>query len=183
MADDRILIQHCRQLNERQETQVLAILTECDSEFVPPLSSRESTTQTSFSPSSENMPSKVPITYFEQMKRQEFLLAVMGDSVVGFMSFTPAREMIVGGIQLTTLYLSTIAVGRQYRKRGIARLCYDYLIQRFGQNNIVTRTWSGNEGHIHLLHTLGFTLLEKIENDRGNGIHTVYYGRLTEDEE
>jgi hypothetical protein len=39
-----------------------------------------------------------------------------------------------------------------------------------------TRTWSTNASHLDLLDELGFDLIKRVEDDRGDGIDTVYYG-------
>jgi hypothetical protein len=54
---------------------------------------------------------------------------------------------------------------------------YREMIAAFPTRPIFTRTWDGNAGHLKVLDRLGFSLLETLENDRGPGIHTVYYGR------
>ena len=162
---------------------MFSLLKETDAEFVPPLSARESTTQTDLSQGTKTYEQREPITYFRELRKQEFLLAEEADRILGFLSFTSDREMELSGKHFSALYISTIAVGKAYRRRGIAGQLYDELLRRFGERTIVTRTWSTNRGHIHLLRNLNFTLLETIENDRGNGIDTVYYGRIKSYEE
>ena len=46
---------------------------------------------------------------------------------------------------------------------------------------VTTRTWDSNDRHLDLLSDLGFELLTRIEDDRGEGIDTVYYGIAVED--
>lgn len=183
MKETAVFVRYCKQLNEEQAGQVLDLLTESDLEFVPPLSARESTTQTDLSQGTKHCEQKVPLAYFRELQKQEFLLATENDRVVGFLSFTSDREMELGTQSFTAQYISTIVVGKAYRRMGIARQFYGVLLQRYREKNIVTRTWSTNRGHLHLLRELGFALLETIENDRGDGIDTVYYGRMKTYEE
>lgn len=183
MTDRTLVVQYCKELKEEQAGQVLSLLTESNLDFVPPLSARESTTQTELSRPGEGNEAKVPMRYFEEMKKQEFILATEGDRILGFMSFAPDREMCLAGRRFTADYLSTIVVGKAFRRQGIAGRCYACLLRHCKGRNIVTRTWSTNTGHIRLLRELNFSLLETIANDRGNGIDTVYYGRMKNHEE
>ena len=143
-----------------------------DKEFIPPLSSRSSTTQQTLAGASGNGID----SYFEEMKKQSFVLAFEDDKVAGFMSFRENYENdhLPKG---ENLYASTCVVHPDFRGRGMMRGFYEAMIAAFPTRPIYTRTWHENIGHLKVLERLGFVLLETLENDRGPGIHTVYFGR------
>ncbi len=154
-------------------TQLRELLILGDKEFIPPLSSRGSTTQQGLA-EAEDMGGID--SYFEEMKNQCFVLALEGDVLAGFMSFkiNHTGAHIPEG---ENLYASTSVVHPDYRGRGLMTSFYTEMIRAFPEKAIYTRTWHENFGHLKVLSRLGFELLERIENDRGDGIHTVYYGR------
>lgn len=45
---------------------------------------------------------------------------------------------------------------------------------------IATRTWSTNKTHIKILEGLGYIKIIELKDDRGSGIHTVYYSKKVE---
>ncbi len=145
-----------------------------DKEFIPPLSSRGSTTQQGLA--SAKATGGID-AYFEEMKQQCFVLAMEGDVMAGFMSFKINHHgpHIPEG---DNLYASTSVVHPDFRGRGLMTGFYREMIRSFPDRAIYTRTWHENFGHLKVLSRLGFSLLETLENDRGEGIHTVYYGRL-----
>jgi ribosomal protein S18 acetylase RimI-like enzyme len=55
---------------------------------------------------------------------------------------------------------------------------YDHLFnEKYADRNIFTRTWSTNTAHISILKKYNFREIHRIENDRGEGIDTVYFSR------
>lgn len=167
---------YTKKINKKQEEQIFNILCEADKEFIPHLSNRTSTYQNNLLFNLED--EKLPYSYFDKIKMQSALMAVQNDDIVGFMSFVEEYEIELGGKRYDTLYLSTLIVKKEYRKQGISFNLYKNLMDTFSDKSIITRTWSTNESHLKLLDKLGFELLECIENDRGIGIDTVYYGRI-----
>ncbi|MBE6711893.1 MAG: GNAT family N-acetyltransferase [Ruminococcaceae bacterium] len=158
--------------NENLLKSVYELVVLGDQEFIPPLSARSSTTQQTLAGAQGNGID----AYFEEMKKQSFVLAFEQDKVVGFMSFRENYENphLPAG---ENLYASTCVVHPDFRGRGMMRSFYEAMIKAFHTRPIYTRTWHENIGHLKVLDRLGFTLLETIENDRGPGIHTVYFGR------
>lgn len=157
----------------RYLAQLRALLVLGDREFIPPLSSRTSTTQ-------QGLASAEAVggidAYFEEMKVQSFVLALEGDVVAGFMSFRRDHK----GAHIPegpNLYASTSVVHPDFRGKGLMTGFYREMIRAYPTLPIYTRTWDGNVGHLKVLDRLGFSLLAEIKNDRGPGIHTVYYGR------
>lgn len=144
-----------------------------DKEFIPPLSSRSSTSQQGLS---EAKATGGIDAYFEEMKHQCFVLALEGERMAGFMSFKidHAGAHIPDG---PNLYASTSVVHPDFRGQGLMTGFYKEMIRAFPERPVYTRTWHENAGHLKVLGRLGFELLALLENDRGAGIHTVYYGR------
>lgn len=162
-----------KQLTSAHEAGVWNLLASVDSEFVPPLSSRESTTDRVLF--GRKTGDNGPKDYFETMKKQSFILAVQNDTVIGFLSFIPDHSVMIDGKEFTCDYVSTLAVAREERGRGITRKMYTRLFLVRPNRCCATRTWSLNEAHLRILHELGFRLASRLPDDRGQGIDTVYY--------
>ena len=79
----------CEKLrDEKLLSQLRRLLILGDKEFIPPLSSRSSTTQQGLGSAKG---SGIDL-YFEEMKEQSFVLALEGDILAGFMSFRIDHE-------------------------------------------------------------------------------------------
>jgi len=162
-----------KKLQKAYQDDVWELLCASDKEFVPPLSERNSTTQQSFSGDEVNK--RGPVTYYQQMLQQEFILAVENEKVIGFLSFIPDHSLQVKGKEFECDYVSTIVVSSGFRGHGIAWKMYHTLFENRKGKNFATRTWSTNYSHIHLLKKMGFELVALLPNERGDGIDTVYY--------
>jgi len=164
-------------LSHKDGIAIKAMLKEADKEFIPPLSSRHSTTESDLS--GKYVSEKGIEEYYEKIKNQSVLLCRENGKIVGFMSFILNHSVTVNDSRIDCLYLSTLIVSENHRRKHIAREMYDKLLKKYGKKtNIITRTWSTNKEHTSLLHRLGFALLESITDDRGQGIDTVYYGKM-----
>lgn len=165
--------------NERYKQEILELLTLCDHEFIPALSSRESTTQSNLSDNSQrNSDSKntIPYEYFKNLLNQYMLVATINYKVVGFMSFKLNYTCEhISETFLPNLYVSTVIVNPNCRGKGITKLFYKKLNEEFFDHYIFTRTWSSNIGHLKILNSIGFENTVTIKNDRGENIDTVYY--------
>lgn len=163
--------------DEKILSQLRELLIFGDKEFVPPLSSRCSTTQQGLSSAKGNGID----SYFDEMKSQCFVLALEGDILAGFMSFkiNHKGEHIPEG---ENLYASTAIVHPDFRGQGLMTGFYREMIRAFPKKPIYTRTWHENFGHLKVLGRLGFNQIDFLENDRGKGIHTVYYCRFPDAE-
>ncbi|MBO4414450.1 MAG: GNAT family N-acetyltransferase [Lachnospiraceae bacterium] len=197
---------HRKRLWEKYIPGVRKLLFDADREFYPPLSARNSTTQTllkhsnqdkdndngeaaeSDAPNSADKTDKshimnstgqaaIPEEYFRTMSRQNIVMAIEGETVAGFMSYKPAYELDIKGKKIICSYVSTIVVSPQYRGKGITSEMYKKLFEETGDAFVATRTWSKNSAHIHILKKMGFRLLMTLKDDRGPGIDTVYYGK------
>ena len=150
------------------------LLVLCDHEFVPPLSSRGSTTQADLEV--EETEGAIPKEYFNNILAQNNLVAIEDGHIVGFMSFK--KNYVCENISseyAPNLYVTTIIVHPDYRHQGIAGKFYNRLMRKFRKHYIFTRTWSSNKGHLRILTQLGFHGHCYLADDRGPGVDTVYY--------
>ncbi len=156
---------------EQYRTELLNILTENDTAFVPPLSQRTGTTQTVFA--GQHNPNGVE-DYLTQMLTQQIVGVFLEEQIVGFVSYVENRAY--ENFEFPNIYLSTLVLQPQTRGMGITKKVYHYLFnEMYPERNVYTRTWSTNVAHIKILQDFGFTELKRIPNDRGVGIDTVYY--------
>ncbi|MBQ8425251.1 MAG: GNAT family N-acetyltransferase [Clostridia bacterium] len=159
--------------------QILNLLILSDKEFIPALSSRESTTQTNLSGNSQNENTNknvIPYNYYKNILNQSMLVATFENYIIGFMSFKKNYTCEhISEEFLPNLYVSTVIVNSNYRGKGITKLFYKKLNELFFDHHIFTRTWSTNAGHLKILNSLGFKNTVCLKNDRGENIDTVYY--------
>lgn len=160
-------------LPEKYRPQIRMMLQKYGEEFIPPLSVRSGTTQKSFDESNN----KNSEDYYHKMINQAFIIDVEEDMVRGFLSFIPDYSLSLKDNILVCDYISTIIVKKEYRNQNITKKMYNELFKRRSSRVYVTRTWSSNYAHLHILNSIGFTQFFNISNDRGNGIDTVYYIR------
>lgn len=143
-------------------------------EFVPPLTARSGTTQAGL----KDLGQVEDGGYFEEMLEQDAILAFRGGRLAGFLSFrAPYFDENLERV-CPCIYVSTLAVGKDHRRAGVARALYGYLfalpLTPKLPKWLVLRTWSTNENHLGLLAELGFEEKLTIPDDRGEGIHTIY---------
>lgn len=152
--------------------QLYRLLEAADQEFVPPLSSRSSTTQQTLCGGVGNGVED----YFNEMKQQSFVLALDGDKVAGFMSFR-FDHRCDHSPAFPNLYASTCVVGPDSRGQGLMKKFYEEMIRAYPDRTLFTRTWEDNKAHLRVLDKLGFHQTARLENHRGPGVHTVYFER------
>lgn len=160
---------------EEYSAQIFDIMLAGDKDFVPPLSARFSTSDMSFS---ANTGAKNGINaYFEDMIREQMLVAVENGTLLGFVTFK--RDLVQSPIEADTLpnlYICTLLLSPAARGKGITQKMYAHLFDDlYPDVNLYTRTWSTNAAHLKILTRFGFNLIKRIENDRGAGIDTVYF--------
>ena len=152
------------------------LLSVVDYEFVPSLSSRDSTTQTSLSSSEKTLELD---SYFQGMMEQINIVMLSNDNLLGFVSFRHNHRIDSLEKYSPCTYLSTIAVNPVFRGEKVATKLYGFMMNevatKYPSKYLLTRTWSTNEIHIKLLKNLGFKLIKTVENQRGKGVDTVYY--------
>ena len=149
--------------------QAYEMLEKADNEFVPPLSSRTSSTQKDLLNVEKGNGIK---SYFEQLKEQRFASVYEDNTLIAFASFTEnyvCKEIT----ELPNIYVSTVVVGPKSRGKGVTLKIYNALFEKY--TTIFTRTWSTNYAHIKILVRLGFKPVKILPNDRGNGIDTIYF--------
>ena len=166
-------------IESQYEPEIWKILCECDNEFVPPLSSRE----TSYQSKLDNCVTTdvKPISYYQIMIKQLFLIAFDDEKIVGFMTFRSNYASSELSLFSPSNYISTICVTHSYRNKGITNNFYRFieasLPSEYMMPFISTRTWSTNSNHIHLLQKYDYTLATNLKNHRGPGIDTLYYAK------
>ncbi|MBE6911737.1 MAG: GNAT family N-acetyltransferase [Ruminococcaceae bacterium] len=166
-------------LTEGQKKEIWELLKAYDHEFVPPLSARNS--------AFKKIPGKDgnlvineegPVVYFNEIINYKFVLALLDEKIVGFMTYIPNHTVAVEGYEpFVAEYASTAIVTPECRGQGAMKRFYQEIIDRNPGKNVATRTWSGNEAHLHVLAKHGFELFATLKDDRGSGIDTVYYIR------
>ncbi len=153
--------------------QILEILTMANEEFVPPLSSRASTTQQDLLGNDKGDGVQL---YFEEMKKQRLLIAYNKEQVLAFVSY---KENFVndeiGNTTLPNIYITTLVVRPEFRGKGLTKAMYKWLFSFYKNANIFTRTWSTNLPHIRILSQFGFHPFRVLKNHRGQGVDTVYF--------
>ena len=153
-------------------------------EFVPPLGFRgpmkDFALEEAASAAASAQVEAEPVKYLEQMDGQPAILALDEDgTLLGFASFVENRDLSESLGVVATIYLSTIIVGSNARRRGVAAKLYEALFRHARTLDdaaiIVTRTWSTNASHIPLLGRLGFSVAKRLPDDRGPGVDTLYF--------
>ena len=160
-------ITHSNGIPEEYKQQIKDLLILCDSEFIPPLSFRTSSTQQDLKLDEQKQRSID--SYFACTCAQINNFIIKKDKVIGFMSY------IEDTVTNPEVYISTIIVHPDYRQEQCAQKLYQYIFQHYTNTKIRVRTWSTNVGHINLLSRLGFSEYRRMKDDRGEGIDTIYF--------
>jgi len=168
------------QLSAVEKEMVWEILCQCDEDFYPPLSARNSSSQKNLKDTGTCSVEEKPTVYYEEMIQQYFILAYEEDEVVGFMTFKQDYECEALKEFGVSLYITTVCVKKEKRGRGIMKALYQVMEQEVsaacGCKRISTRTWSLNDAQIHELSKRGYDKLCVLKDDRGPGVDTVYFG-------
>lgn len=152
------------------------LLVLCDREFVPPISSRTSTTQSDLS---QNDTGDGISAYLAALMEQEIVCALDGDTLLGFVSYRLDHTCDeIGADTHPNLYVSTLIVSPESRGQGLTKIIYANLFEKYASRRIFTRTWSTNLAHIKILEKFGFSEHLRIKNHRGENIDTVYFALL-----
>ena len=157
----------------------IKMIGDCDHEFVPPLSHRFSPSQTVFTPDActkDGLPG-----YVDDMCRiSNILCAFEGEEMLGFVAYRlDMTNQYLTAETLPNLYVAVLLVKPEARGRGITKQFYDHLfLEKYPDRNLYTRTWSTNQAHARILRRFGLEIVIRIENDRGEGIDTVYFGKV-----
>ena len=186
-----IRLEDFESVDDEHSQMVIDLLTACDDEFVPPLSSRHSTTQRELESVIANTAGITTvivgavIEYFDDMRRHPIVLAVDegddGERLVGFVSYI--RDYRLDFIDEPVTYVSTICVDKRRRKHGTASRLYERLediVHSQGGGVIALRTWSTNAAHCRLLDKLGYGRVKRIPDDRMPHVDTLYFAKRVE---
>ena len=165
--------------NKEQEKfydQIFEMMQDGDKDFIPPLSARSSTTQKDLSGKEGSIEGLK--SYFEEMKNQRFMVCVDEDRLVSFVSFKENfTNDKIQSKDLPNIYLSTLIMRPEYRGQKVTQTLYEKLFDIYKDSSIFTRTWSTNIAHIKILSKFDFEPIAILENDRGEGIDTVYFAK------
>ena len=150
-----------------------SLLAAADEEFVPPLSSRSSSTQRDLSGGEKS--SDGISKYFEQLKAQRFAAVYEDGGLIAFVSYKENYTCPeIPQEELPNIYISTLVASPKARGKGVTKALYSKLFASYADRNVFTRTWSTNFAHIKILQDFGFETVKVLKNDRGKGIDTVY---------
>lgn len=172
-------------LTQQEWNDIWEILCECNNEFVPPLSSRNSSSQADLrtGPGAAGAcAADQPFVYFEELRKQQFIVAVKDSRVVGFLSFRTGYICDALSDFGASNYITTVCVRKDSRKQGILTMMYELmetcLPDEVDCDRISTRTWSQNDPQINTLMKKGFSIVKRIPDDRGPGVDTLYFGKV-----
>lgn len=150
------------------------MLEAADHEFVPALSCRSSSTQKNLLEHVKNIDGIKQ--YFEQLKGQRFAAAFEDGKLIAFVSYKENYSCAeIPKNELPNIYISTLVASPSARGKGVTKALYGTLFSEYETSNVFTRTWSTNFAHIKILQNFGFEVIKVLENDRGNGINTIYF--------
>ena len=155
---------------------VINMMRVCDNDFVPPMSARFSPFQTELS-GGESTDEGI-LRYYKSMSKEQMLGVLENGELLGFVTFTENLENKAFPDSIPNIYICTLIVKPEARGKGLTRRMYDYLFDElYPHHSLFTRTWSTNMAHITILRKYGFDEIHRIENDRAEGIDTVYFGK------
>ena len=155
---------------------VYRLLVMADREFIPPLSSRGSSTQSDLSHAAAV--ESGARDYYGSMASQPVILALEDGRCLGFMAFKIDYTCDqIGADTLPNLYASTCVVHPDARGRKLMEGFYREMIRLFPEADLFTRTWHTNAPHLRVLEKLGFREIVRLKDHRGPGMDTVYFRR------
>lgn len=156
----------------------------CDQDFVPPLSHRNSTSQTNWAETEEKTDGIAE--YLENICSQHVVLWKEEGVVRAFMTWKDHFNCENLEAYPDSCYLTTLCVWPDYRGQGISEVMYAEaekdIAAKFPGSRITLRTWSTNGAQEHILDKLGYSLVRRLKDDRGEGIDTVYFVKKEEND-
>ena len=164
-------------LSEKQEKEVWEIVKKSDNDFIPPLSARTDTVH-KFSDHKEVQNAKkeeVLAKFFYELKKESFVLILNDGKIEGFMSFIKEYPLKIDQGTIICDYITIIIIDPNCRNKGYTQKMYYEILTARKEKKIATRTWSTNNSHMNILDKLGFKLIQRDINDRGENIDSVYY--------
>jgi len=162
--------------NGRYRDTVERLLVDADTTFVPPLTS---VARDGISRSGDETGRASIEGYVDRCLRRPLIGAFVDGSLVGFASVQPIDESAPLDGYTPANHVSILIVAEPYRNRGIATAVYRQLLtdppDAHRRPYVSTKTWSTNHAHVAVLDKLGFERVDRIRDDRGEAIDTVYY--------
>lgn len=163
---------------ERLRSGIRSLLAATDEEFVPPLTSDA---RTGVARGDDEGGLGTIDEYLERCLDRPMVGAFDDGDLVGFASLSRVIDLTALEGYLPSLHVEIIAVDDHARGQGIATEMYRCLLtdppEEGAAPHVSTKTWSTNHAHLAILDDLGFECVERVPDDRGRGIDTVYYAR------
>lgn len=146
------------------------LMCQCDSDFYPPLSVREPTDSIMCG---TGVSESKPYTFFDMVQDMS---VIVDDECVGAVIGFYEDYVLDDVDDVPRTYVMFILVSPECRGRGMGRMLYNEMLGMMeGKGKgVCTRTWSTNYAHLALARSLGLVREVILENDRGNGVDTVY---------
>ncbi|MBE5997114.1 MAG: hypothetical protein E7240_07165 [Lachnospiraceae bacterium] len=169
------------ELSDSQKEQLFGLLKSREQDFVPPISER------GIKSADENIED-----YFQHLLEMKLVLIEIvietdpadGNSspeengtarLAAYLAYEPEHYFPSTGENI--LYMSSAIVDPAFRGHHFLEEMYESCFEEAGERPVGTRTWSTNGVQLHVLPKLGFQVAERIENDRGPGIDSLYFIR------
>ena len=170
--------------DQKEREEIRQLLELCDQDFVPPLSHRNSTSQTNWAETEEKTDGIAE--YLENICSQHVVLWKEEGVVRAFMTWKDHFNCENLEAYPDSCYLTTLCVWPDYRGQGISEVMYAEaekdIAAKFPGSRITLRTWSTNGAQEHILDKLGYGLVRRLKDDRGEGIDTVYFVKKEEND-
>ena len=170
-------------LTETKKAQLFRLLKAREQDFVPPISER-----------GDKTPDENIRDYFQNLLSMKLVLIETGGSdnaeipdtenssrIAAYLAYEPEHYFPSTGE--TILYMSSAIVDPEYRGHHFLEEMYESCFEEAGDRPVGTRTWSTNGVQLHVLPKLGFKVAERIKNDRGEGIDSLYFIRYCQETE
>jgi trans-aconitate methyltransferase len=137
------------------------LIEKYEGEFVPPLSKRPS--------AGGGLEGGSLREYIKSLSSAKIFAAKKDGRVIGCLCY---KMQALPFVSKPVPLVSTVIVEKPFRSAGVGRTLYQKALSE--NKELYVRTWSTNTNHLKLLESLGFQEVYRIENDRGEGIDTVY---------
>lgn len=145
--------------------EVNGLLKQCDDDFTPKLSTRHDCHHLDFTDDGGSL--------------YEFMYSLMTEHVVIAFVDGNVAALAVYDDNEDGSYLALILTGHDYRGLKLASRLYDYVEHHAVNGTLRLRISSGNTTQLAILEKRGYTQLHTIENDRADGLHTIYFEKRT----
>ena len=165
-------------LSSSQKEQLYHLLVSREGDFIPPISERgEKSKEENIKEYFEHLLSMRMVLIEENVTMSNIPDEVREKEMhlAAYLAFEP--EHYFPPTDETILYMSSAIVDPKYRGHHYLEEMYKCCFEEAGDRPVGTRTWSTNGVQLHLLPKLGFEVAERIVNDRGEGIDSLYYIR------